>query len=441
MSDRNFPEQSEHAKLPKSMGVFKLTVYGVGTIIGSGIYAVIGPAAANAGSGIWISFLIAAVISAFTALSYAELGSALPNAGAEHNFLKQAFPKLPAAAFLVGLFIAIHGAATVATVALTFGNYLQKFIELPVVPVALGLIAIFTLTNILGLKRASWINVAFTILQVSCLVVLIYAGFTNPDFNDKFSKVLSSPVNWDGVFGATAIVFFIYTGYEHMASLSEEAIDPGRDLWKAFLLALVITTLVYAGVIISILGIVDVSEIAASNGPLSMAGESRWKILGTAITGAALLATANGVLSGSVSISRLLFGVARAGEFPKKLASTTENSKSPWFAALMVMIVACAFVFVGEIELVASLSSLGALLVFAMINAAVISLRVLKPQLKRPFRIPLSIGRIPILPSLGVLFSLLLATRYKGSVYGCFLIGVAAGVGLYFWRKNESSKS
>lgn len=108
--------------LTKWLGLVRLSLYGVGTIIGAGLYSVIGPAAGAAGNAIWMSFLVAAMISAFSGLSYAEIASALPGAGAEHNFLRKTFPAYPALAFTVGLFIAVHGAATLATVALTFGG-------------------------------------------------------------------------------------------------------------------------------------------------------------------------------------------------------------------------------------------------------------------------------------------------------------------------------
>lgn len=423
--------------LTKSLGLFRLTVYGVGTIIGSGIYAVISPAAATAGSGIWISFIIAAFVSMFTAFSYAELASALPSAGAEHNFLKKAFPKLPIIAFVVGCFIAIHGAATIGAVALTFADYLNQFVKLPSAIVAVVVIVLLTLVNVSGLKKASWINVSFTVTQVACLLILIFAGFSSDQFSGSVEKILTTTIDWNGTLGASAIVFFIYTGYEHMASLSEEAANPDKDLWKAFLFALLITTAIYLGVIVSILGLLSPDEIAKSSGPLAVAGERRWSLLGPAITGAALLATANGVLSGSLSVSRLLFGMARAGDLPKALSQIGEKSKTPWLAAFVVMIAACVLVFLGSLELVASLSSFGALLVFALVNSAVIALRITKPDLRRPFKIPGSIGRWPLLPAFGALASVLLATRYQGMVYSIFIGAIILAMIPYLIQKKS----
>lgn len=427
----NDAERDSSSSLPKSLGVVRLTIYGVGTIIGSGIYAVLAPAAGAAGTGVWLSFLFAALASAFTALSYAELASALPSAGGEHNFLRKAFPEWPIAAFLVGLFIAVHGAATLATVALTFANYLQRYLSVDAVAIAIAMIVGMTFLNVAGLKRAAWVNVSFTVTQVSCLVVLALASFASADFSPRIASILAQPIEWDGVFGATAIIFFVFTGYEHMASMSEEAKNPGKDLWRAFLFALVITTIVYVGISFAVLGLADASELATSKDPLVTAAQGRSPGLGVMISVAALLATANGVLSASLSVSRLLFGMARAGDMPQAFTRVTKTSKSPWIAAIVVTVGACAFAAIGEVKIVASLSSFGALLVFTTVNSAAIVLRRKQPELERPFRIPGRIGFVPLVPALGVLVSVLLATRYAASVYVLFAAGTALGLAAY----------
>ena len=421
-------------QLKKSLGLFQLTVYGVGTIIGSGIYSVLGPAAQDAGQSIWVSFILAAVVASFSAFSYAELATALPNAGAEHNFLRNAFPKFPAIAFLVGMFIAIHGAATIATVALTFASYFKEIVQTNEAIVALILIAVLSILNTMGIKRATWVNVGFTVAQVSGLLILAVAAFTASGFSDRLVDTMSAPINWNGAIQATGIIFFIYTGYEHLASLSEEAKNPEKDLWKAFLLALVITTIVYLMIVFAVLTLVETDSIKQSGRALAIAGNARAPFLGHLIAIAALLATANATLSGSISVSRLLFGVSRAGDLPRPLSQKVTSRGSPWLAIVVVLFGAGAFVLLGEIKQVASLSSLGALLVFAAINAAVIVLRFLKPNLKRPFKIKGTIAGVPVIPVLGVVASLALATRYDGMIYIWFVVGVALASLGYFVR-------
>lgn len=419
-------EEDEHRRdgLAKSLGLVRLSLYGIGTIIGAGIYSVIGPAAAAAGEAIWLSFLLAAVISAFSGLSYAEIASALPGAGAEHNFLRKTFPAFPALAFTIGLFIAVHGAATLATVALTFGNYAQAFLPLAPVVVALLLIALATAINIAGIGKASFVSAALTVLQVACLVG--FAIFAIGSGDRGLPDLTEWPQDLSGVLQGAAILFFIYSGYEHMASLSEEAKRPDRDLWRAFMIALGVTTLVYLTVIFGVLSLVEAGSLAGSQSPLADAARQLGGPFGIIIVSAALIATANAVLSASLSGSRLLFGMARDGDLPKALTRTLGSSRSPWIGALTFLAVACGFAAVGEIEFVASLSSLGVTLVFAAINTAVIVLRFTQPDLKRPFRLP-SIANVPPTAVLGVVTSLLLAAQYDWPVYlafaGTFLFG------------------
>ena len=422
--------------LTKSLGFARLAIYGIGTIIGAGIYAVIGPAAEAAGDAIWISFLLAAIISAFSGLSYAELASALPSAGAEHNFLRQALPKAPAFAFAVGLFIAVHGAATFATVGLTFGNYFQTFLPSNATLVALGLMGLATAINVAGVTKASTVSAVLTVVQVSCLIAFgIFALIAG---GGAIAPKIAVPQSWPGVLQGAAIVFFIYSGYEHMAALSEEAKNPDRDLWRAFMTALVVTTAVYMLVIFGVMALAEAGNISGSDFPLVTAAGRLGNGLATMIVGAALLATANAVLSASLSGSRLLFGMARSGDLPKVLQSTVGQNKSPWVSALVVLTIACIFAVMGEIKFVASLSSLGVTLVFASVNAAVIVLRYSKPNLERPFKVP-SIGRFPITAALGVICSLALSSQYDWAVYLTFLVAILAGAVPYAFLRGRGN--
>lgn len=426
-----------HGGLAKSLGVIRLSLYGIGTIIGAGIYSVVGPAAAVAGDAIWLSFIVAAVISAFSGLSYAEIASALPGAGAEHNFLRKTFPAFPALAFTVGLFIAVHGAATLATVALTFGNYAQAMMPMNPIIIAFMLMGLATAINIAGIGKASFVSAALTVLQVSCL--LAFALFAIPS-GDRSLYHLAWPDNFAGVLQGAAILFFIYSGYEHMASLSEEAKRPDRDLWRAFMIALGVTTIVYMAVIFGVLSLVSAGSLANSQSPLADAARQLSGTFGLIIVGAALVATANAVLSASLSGSRLLFGMARDGDLPRALARTLQESRSPWIGALTFLAIALSFAAVGKIEFVASLSSLGVTLVFAVINAAVIVLRFTQPDLERPFRLP-SIGNVPPTAVLGVATSLLLATQYDWSIYATFAAVFLLGAIPYtFMRRHEQRR-
>ncbi|CCV15086.1 amino acid permease [Mesorhizobium sp. STM 4661] len=174
-----------------------------------------------------------------------------------------------------------------------------------------------------------------------------------------------------------------------------------------------------------------------------LVGES-WRRTYSPIIGAALIATANAVLSSSLSGSRLLFGMARDGDLPKLLAKTLGSSRSPWIGALAYLAVACGFAAAGKIEFVASLSSLGVTLVFAAINLAVIVLRFTQPDLKRPFRLP-SIANVPPTALLGIVASLLLAAQYDWPVYvtfaGVFLLGAVPNLLIHRHRGRTKPRA
>ena len=422
--------QSSRRGLRKSLGLFQLSIYGIGTIIGAGIYSVIAPAAEAAGDAIWITFVLAALVSSFSALSYAEIASALPGAGAEHNFLRSTFPKFPALAFVVGLFIMVHGAATLATVALTFGNYFASFSGWSATLIALVLMTAMTTINIAGLHLASRLNAFLTVLQITCLVIFAVAVLGTGDWGARLAPKLTLPADWFGVLQGTAIIFFIYTGFEHMAALTEEAKRPDRDIWRAFVIALTLTTVVYLLIVFAVLMLVSTDQLARSESPLAFAANAQSSLFGTVILSAALLATANAVLSASVSGSRILFGMARAGDLPGVLTRTLQYQRSPWLSALVFLSVAGLFAAFGDIKIVASLSSLGAILVFIAVNTAVIALRYTQPGLKRPFRVP-SLGKFPITAAIGVLVSLVIAGQYDFLVYAIFGGAVGVGIGGY----------
>lgn len=168
-------------ELRRSLNLVQLTFYGVGTIVGAGIYSVLGAAAGVAGEGLWISLLFAGAAALLTGLSYAELVSLFPRAGAEYHFLKEAFPRWPLLAFLAGFLIALNASATSATVALAFGGYARVFADLPAWVPALGLLSTCTVINILGIREATWVSIGIICVEVGGLLLLIGAGWWRAD--------------------------------------------------------------------------------------------------------------------------------------------------------------------------------------------------------------------------------------------------------------------
>lgn len=422
------------AALKKSLGTLRLTFYGVGTIVGAGIYTVIGAAAGQAGNGLWLSFILAAIAAGLSALSYAELASTYPNAGAEFIFLRKAFTKIDLPSFLTGWTIFFHSSATVAAVLLAFAGYFGTFVEIPDFIFSYGLLAFLFIFAILGIKKSSTINIIMVSTSLLGLLIFVILGLGEAGVPDSGTFRIDS---FSGTLAATGTLFFIYTGFEHMAALGSEAKNPGKTIPAAFMFTMIITTIIYLLIAYVVLAVADPQNLADVDSPLALAGSNLNSWLPVVLSIAALFATANAAFSGILSISRVLFGMSTKGELPTFMNKTNKN-KAPWSATLVVIIAISIFLLLGEIKTVAGMSSLGALLVFVAINVALIKLRFKVPETKRPFKVPLSIGKFPILPVLTIFISLTLALQFDWQVYAAFAGAIVVGVILnYFLDKQE----
>ncbi len=417
-------------RLRRSLGPVTLTFYGVGTIVGAGIYSVIGAAAGEAGSLLWASFAIAALAAFLTALSYAELSSMVSKAGAEYQFLKKAFPQRRFFAFMAGWLIAMNAAATAATVALAFAGYLDNFVATPAFLTALLLLAVCTAINIAGIRESTAVGVVLICIEVAGLVLIIFSGLESGRLGAGISDAAQG-ADVMGVFAATSLIFFIYIGFEDIANLAEETKEPKRTVPRALILAVLITSALYLFVALSALALVDPEKMAQSRSPLAFAAASAEPWRGTAVAVAALFATASTALLTLISISRLLYGMANDGDMPSPLAKTATTRKTPWVAALALFLAAAALLPLGEIKIVASVSSFGVLLVFTAVQAAMIALRFKAPDAERPFRVPVSIGRLPLAPVIGIVMTVALLTGFEPLVYFIGAGAIAAGGGLY----------
>lgn len=418
------------ATLARTLGLASLTFFGVGQILGAGIYSVIGAAAGVAGSALWLSFLTAGVVALLTGLSYAELATALPSAGAEYVYLRLAFPRQLWTSFAVGIVIVAAGAATAATVAIAFEGYLQLFLDLPSRFVALGLLAVVTAVNIVGVQQSAWTNIAFTLIESSGLVLAIAVGIRT----EGFGLALAAAPH-PGIVTAASLVFFAYLGFEDIANLAEEARYPTRDIPRAILISLAVTTLLYVLVGLASVALLPPDQLAASRSPLAAAVAQRAQWLAAVIGAIALFATANTALITLIVGSRMLYGMAKAGDLPRPLSFLHSERRTPWLAALIMLALSAAVVPLREVTITAALSSFATLMAFAAVNLCVLILRVRRPDMQRPFRIPLNVGPVPILPVLGMISALVLATQFPPIVYAVGGSTLAFALLLYAGRR------
>jgi APA family basic amino acid/polyamine antiporter len=425
------------AGLKRTLSFTELAFYGVGIIVGAGIYAVIGAAAAEAKEALWLSFLIAAFVALITAASYAELASMFPSAGAEYQFLRKAFPKVRALAFLAGSLLSINTAATVATVSLAFGGYLAVYVAAPVIVAAFGLVVATTALNVAGIREATWASIALIVIEVGALVLFAGAA-AGGEKHGAALATLPEAGEWAGVFSGAALIFFAYIGFEDIANLSEEAKKPRRNVPRALFFSVIATGILYLAVALGALAVVTPDQLAASQSPLHDAAGKIAPWLGQVLAVAALFATASTALISLIGSSRMLYGMARGGDMPRALGKTLSKRRTPWIAALVMAAVSCVLLPLGEVKIAASVSSITILLIFIGVQAALIGLRFTAPRQRRTFRVPLEIAKVPVIPALGILCCVGLLTQFEALAYAVSGGLIAAVAVAYFVRERSA---
>lgn len=421
------------AELKRHLGLFHTTMYGVGLILGAGIYALIGDAAGEAGNSVWISFVLAAVSAIFTGLSYAELSSMYPKAAAEYSFVKNAFGN-NFVAFLVGwltLFVAVISAAAIA---LGFGGYLTQLFQIPIVLAAILIITILTFVNYFGIRESSSMNIIFTIIEAVGLGIVIWVGLSITGAEIDY---FDAPHGFSGIFSAFTLVFFAYIGFENIANIAEEIKNPRKVLPRAIILAISITAIVYILVSISAVRVLDWQELGASVAPLADVIErSLGQEWGFGILIIALFATTNTVLIMLVSGSRILYGISLDRALPGIFSAIHQKRKTPWIAVILIGALSASFVFIGDIGTVANISVFAIIMVFVLVNLALIWLRYKQPDIERQFRSPVNVKKFPVLAALGIITPILGIIQLEPFVL-LMGLGVVASGALFYYIYNK----
>src|SRR3989338_534755 len=387
--------------LRRELGIFQVTIAGVGIILGAGIYALLGIAAGTSGNATWLAFLISALIALFTGLSYAELSSIFKGDSGEYDYIKYALSKWYA--FLIGLSMIAAWFISAAAVALGFAGYFTQLVSMPLIVAALLLVILITLINFVGIKETSWFNTVSTFIEFGGLVIIIFLGLKNFGSVNYFDM----PQGITGVFSSAALVFFAYMGFESIVKLGEETKDPAKVIPRSLLYSVVITAVLYVLVALAAVSIIGWEELNASSAPLAtvaaaVLGSKAFILLGII----ALFSTSNTVLITMVATSRLAYGMAKEKSLPKFLSLVHERTRTPWAAILIIMLLTFLFTVIGDIEIVANLTNLFLFITFASVNLSMIVLRYKLKDRKRSFRCPVNIGNFPVITLLGFLSSL-----------------------------------
>ncbi len=452
---------SKEPRLERDINLFEATIYGIGIILGAGIYALIGEAFGITGAATWIAFLIAAVIALMTGLSYAELSAAFPKSAAEYTFVKEAFPGKKAFHFAVGWVLIFSGLISTATVALGFGGYFVGFMgalnpAMAIIAVAIVLICILTFVNFIGIEESAKLNIVFTVIEAAGVIFIIVIGFMNlsgAGSVDFFEFPAGTSNIALAVMTAASLIFFAYIGFEDIANIAEETEKPERTIPRALILSIIITTILYILVALSIAAM-DPATLGGATNPFA---EIVATVLGSdlaiiLISIVALFATANTVLIMLIVGSRMLYGMSNAGALPKIFSKVHKRTRTPWVAIIFTAAISIGFLFLGGIGLVARASVFSVLVVFFIINVTLIYLRKTQPDLERPFKIKPNIKWVPIIPLLGAITTMVLLITFADFTTPEYwhililqLIIVGIGIGLYylyqFYKKRKGTST
>ena len=433
---------AEGSGLQRGIGTLDLTALGIGAIIGTGIFVIVGEAIGESGPALVISFVLAGVTCVFSALSYAELASTIPVSGSAYTYAYATMGEL--LAFIIGWDLILEYGVSVAAVAVGWGAYfvelmdslfgvtLSESITLPPgdggnvnVPAFLLILAVAGVL-ILGVRQSARSNTVMVITKLVVLAFFILVAITAFD-GDNFSNF--APNGWSGIENAAALIFFAYIGFDAVSTGSEECKDPAKSLPIAIVGSLVICTIIYILVSVAAVGALPADQLAGQDAPLAVALSEGAGVQWGAdiVTFGALVAITSVVLTILYGQTRVAFSICRDGLLPSSLAVVWEKTRTPVILTLVFAIpIALLAAFVPLQEIV-ELVNIGTLFAFLIVNIAVIVLRRTKPDMERGFRVPL----VPVVPIIGALLCVYLMTKLPGATWVRFGLWLLLGLIIY----------
>jgi APA family basic amino acid/polyamine antiporter len=431
----------EHA-LKKVIGPLELVFFGVGAIIGTGIFVITGVAAGNfAGPGLVISFMISGVACLFAALCYAEFATMVPVAGSAYTYGYASLGEIWA--WIIGWDLILEYSVAIAVVAVGWSGYMSSFLSeiglnLPAALVnppgvaggiinlpAILIIALITVLLISGVKGSARVNTLIVVAKIAVVIFFIALGvfYVNPDNWNPFL-----PFGWSGVITGAAIVFFAYIGFDAVSTAAEEVKNPSRDLPVGILGSLIICTILYIAVAAVLTGIVPYSLLSSTPAPVAYAMEYVGIPLGAEIISVgAVLGITSVMLVLLYGQSRIFFAMARDGLLPRSFAKVHPTLRTPVRASLLVGAVTAVMASLLPLESMAELVNIGTLAAFVIVSLGIIVLRRTRPEIPRPFRCPL----VPLVPALAIGFCLALIFALPTITHLRFVIWLAIGLVIY----------
>ncbi|ETK32434.1 amino acid permease [Microbispora sp. ATCC PTA-5024] len=464
-------EGGEH-RLRRSLSALDLTVFGVGVIVGTGIFVLTGVAARNtAGPAVALSFVVAGIVCALAALCYAEFASTVPVAGSAYTFAYATIGEFPA--WIIGWDLMLEMALGAAVVASGWSGYfaslLKNFgIDLPEslagehatfnIPAA---VIVLLLTGVLvaGIKLSARFNAVMVAIKLCVVMLVIVAGmffvkganyrpFVPPSHLIEGKGGLQAPLiqvlfgvtpvayGVFGIFTGAALVFFAYIGFDVVATAAEETRRPQRDLPVGIIASLVVCTVLYVAVSLVVVGMQHYSSLSVS-APLADAfrsvGES-W--IATLISIGAIAGLTTVVMILMLGQSRVLFAMCRDNLLPRPLARVHPRYRTPYRITILIGAATALLAALIPLSAIAELVNIGTLFAFVVVAIAVVILRRTRPDLPRAFRTPF----VPVVPVVSALASVYLMLNLPVETWIRFLVWMLVGTGIYFLYGHRRSR-
>lgn len=391
-------------KLLRSLSLTHAVLYGLGVTIGAGIYVLVGVAAGRSGMNAPIGFLIAALAMAFTAASFAELGTRMPVSAGEAAYVQAAFNR-KILGLAVGLLVVATAVITAATITVGSAGYIATIADLPEGWIIAGVVLAMGAVASFGTAQSIAFAGAMTVVEIGGLLLVAVAGLLNE--GDVFTRLpemvpaFQDSAAWLAVSGTTVIAVFSFIGFEHLANIAEELKEPNRTLPRALFLTLGITTVLYMLVVWVAVVVVPPAELAAARAPLAMVFKQITGLPLISMSAIAVVATLNGIVVNMIMISRVLYGLSSQGSLPKVFGKLSAGAGTPLFGTVTGVGAILLFALAIPLEGLAEISARATLLVFAIVNAALIRIKVRHGQTPPgAFRCPLWVAILGLASSL-----------------------------------------
>ena len=428
--------------LHRAIGGRMLVIFIVGDILGAGIYALVGKLAGFVGGAVWLPLAIGFALAALTACSYAELVGKYPRAAGAALYTHRAWGR-PFFTFIVAFAVMMSGVASAATAAVAFGgDYLQQLVEVPWWIAAFGFLGLVTVVNFIGISESIKVNFVLTMIELAGLLIVLIVGVVGVakgggDIGRAFEIEAPSGVLF-GVAGATALGFYALLGFEDSVNLAEETEEPHRTFPRAMFIGITLTGLLYVAIAIVAIAMMAPAELAASKAPLLDVVVAAGADFPPGVFALiALFAICNTALINLIMASRLLYGMANEKIVPSVFARVHPKRKTPYVAILFSVAIAACLILIGkDVGVLASTCTFLLLLVFGIVNIAVLVLR------RRPVEHP-HFHAPTWAPVLGAIGTLALATPLADREWKIYALGgglIALGALLWVVQRVVGGK-